>query len=375
MSNVEKFKGMVESIPVLSDDKVKLGEFSHIDSNSVIHFFIYPFLNTLGYNVFNPEELKLNYEKEGYKADVVIFEEGEPLAVFKLIDLEDEIDNSEFTEDEIYGLRKLGAQLVVLTNGLNYKLYSFIDGVREEFLRFSLAELDNKIAEKVYNVLHVDHLSRILDNNEFFTEKIIEDKYGELSDTTYLMGFVEKELKNPSASFIEMLSGLMARRYVKYTITEKKAKEIAKELEKELEGKPEVLFNNITGGKGLVEEVCEKGTFDSSEKEVKEDVEEGYEKEDKEEVAEAEKEEVEDEDVPKLGIVDYGKITVGSNEKETKDTDKELGIDDYGKIAGVVEEREDNEYNEEEKNTEEQKDEASNEDNGLGQDLSSLLNM
>lgn len=215
--NIQDFRNAVQAIPMLQNIRSRNGDVSHIDRRSAIHFLIYPFLNTLGYNIFNMEEFRLDYEKDGKVADLVIFENGATLVTFKILDIQlnrtlEGVKNL-FKVGELNQYKLFGSLVVVLTNGLEYVIYP-TSGTTDELVYVNLIDMENEEAVTfLYKSLVKSNLVTALTNNKFFVELVIESQLGHLSRTNYMEDLLRREIMNPSSRLIETLSELFYEEY------------------------------------------------------------------------------------------------------------------------------------------------------------------
>ncbi len=92
---------------------------------------IIPFLQVLGYDVFNPLEIKPEYvsdfgRKKGEKVDYAIFKDGKPIIFIEAKSVTENL-NLHGSQLARYFNATPEVKLAILTNGITYKLYSDID--------------------------------------------------------------------------------------------------------------------------------------------------------------------------------------------------------------------------------------------------------
>lgn len=120
------------------------------------HSLILPFMQLLGYNVFNPSEVVPEFTadvgtKKGEKVDYAIMIDGRPAILIEAKPCTDPLTNHDaqlfryFTSTE--------AQFAILTNGLVYKFFSDLQETNkmdsEPFLEFSLLDPREPIVAEV----------------------------------------------------------------------------------------------------------------------------------------------------------------------------------------------------------------------------------
>jgi len=90
---------------------------------------IMPFINSLGYDVFDPTEVVPEYiadigTKKGEKADYAIMIEGKPVILFECKWSGADLNKEHASQLHRYFNAVQGARFGVLTNGMEYRFYS-----------------------------------------------------------------------------------------------------------------------------------------------------------------------------------------------------------------------------------------------------------
>jgi hypothetical protein len=161
--------------------------------------FIMPFLQVLGYDVFNPIEVVPEYitdigTKKGEKIDYAIFKDGNPTI---LIECKHWAQNLNVHDGQILRYFHVSkAKFGLLTNGITYRFYSdLVDANKMDekpFLEFNINEIkDNQIEE----------LKKFHKN--VFDAESITNTASELKYTNELKHILQQELTNPSADFVK----------------------------------------------------------------------------------------------------------------------------------------------------------------------------
>lgn len=161
--------------------------------------FIMPFIQVLGYDVFNPLEVVPEYitdigTKKGEKIDYAIFKDGAPTI---LIECKHWAQNLNVHDGQILRYFHVSkAKFGLLTNGINYRFYSdLVDANKMDekpFLEFNINEIkDNQIEE-----LKKFHKS-------IFDAESITNTASELKYTNELKHLLQQELANPSPEFVK----------------------------------------------------------------------------------------------------------------------------------------------------------------------------
>jgi predicted type IV restriction endonuclease len=161
--------------------------------------FIMPFLQVLGYDVFNPLEVVPEYitdigTKKGEKIDYAIFKDGHPTI---LIECKHWAQNLSIHDGQLLRYFHVSkAKFGLLTNGECYRFYSDLvepNKMDEKpFLEFNINEIkDNQIEE----------LKKFHKN--VFDAESITNTASELKYTNELKHLLQQELANPSPDFVK----------------------------------------------------------------------------------------------------------------------------------------------------------------------------
>lgn len=245
-----------DQIKILGDRVTKLKD-QILTEEATKNAFIMPFLQALGYDVFNPTEVVPEYItdvglKKGEKIDYAIFMEGNPII---LVECKHWAQNLNLHDGQLLRYFHVSkAKFGLLTNGLNYRFYSDLVEANKmdekPFLEFNISEIkDNQIEE-----LKKFHKS-------YFDADSIVNTASELKFVNELKQLLQKELNNPSPEFVKYfakqvypgsvtakvleqftnLTKKSAQQYISDLITERLKTALTKEDEasKEHEIKPE----------------------------------------------------------------------------------------------------------------------------------------
>ena len=161
--------------------------------------FIMPFLQSLGYDVFNPLEVVPEYitdigTKKGEKIDYAIFKDGKPTILVECKDWRQNLNLHDGQLLRYFHVSK--AKFGLLTNGIVYRFYSDLVAPNKmdekPFLEFNITEIkDNQIEE----------LKKFHKQN-FDAESIVNNA-SELKYTIELKHLLQQELTNPSSDFVK----------------------------------------------------------------------------------------------------------------------------------------------------------------------------
>lgn len=94
-------------------------------------FLVIPFLQALGYDVFNPAEVVPEYTadvgvKEGERVDYAVLKDGEPIMLLECKCAKDELDARHMKQLYRY-FQCTSAKIGILTNGLKYQFFTDLD--------------------------------------------------------------------------------------------------------------------------------------------------------------------------------------------------------------------------------------------------------
>lgn len=161
--------------------------------------FIMPFLQTLGYDVFNPLEVVPEYitdigTKKGEKIDYAIFKDSNPTILVECKHWGQNLNVHDGQLLRYFHVSK--AKFGLLTNGVTYRFYSDLVEANKmdekPFLEFNINEIkDNQIEE----------LKKF--HKTVFDAESITNTASELKYTNELKHLLQQELVNPSADFVK----------------------------------------------------------------------------------------------------------------------------------------------------------------------------
>ena len=164
--------------------------------------FIMPFIQILGYDVFNPIEVVPEFIsdiglKKGEKIDYAIFKDGQPTILIECKHWNQNLNIHDGQLLRYFHVSK--AKFGLLTNGIVYKFYSdLVDANKMDekpFLEFNITEIkDNQIEE-----LKKFHKS-------IFDAESIVNTASELKYTNELKIIFQNELSNPSPEFVKFFA-------------------------------------------------------------------------------------------------------------------------------------------------------------------------
>jgi hypothetical protein len=186
----DQIKELVERINK-SKDHIKTEEAT---KNAVIM----PFIQTLGYDVFNPAEVVPEFVadigiKKGEKVDYAIMQDGKPVIIIECKCLGEDLELHNTQLFRYYAV--VDAKFALLTNGIRYQFYADLEKENKmdekPFLDFSITEIND--AE--INELKKFHKSY------FDIVKIIDTAF-ELKASNEIKAILKNEFKTPTDDFV-----------------------------------------------------------------------------------------------------------------------------------------------------------------------------
>ena len=187
-----------DHIKQLGDRVSKLKD-SILTEEATKNAFIMPFIQALGYDVFNPIEVVPEFIsdigiKKGEKIDYAIFKDGNPTI---LIECKHWAQNLNIHDGQLLRYFHVSkAKFSLLTNGIIYRFYSDLvepNKMDEKpFLEFNISEIkDNQIEE----------LKKF--HKTIFDAESISNTATELKYTNELKHLIQQELVNPTPDFVK----------------------------------------------------------------------------------------------------------------------------------------------------------------------------
>jgi len=187
-----------DQIKQISDRVIKMKD-QILTEEATKNAFIMPFLQSLGYDVFNPTEVVPEFIsdiglKKGEKIDYAIFRDGKPTI---LIECKHWAQNLSIHDGQLLRYFHVSkARFGLLTNGIIYRFYSDLVAPNKmdekPFLEFNITEIkDNQIEE-----LKKFHKS-------YYDVDSIINTASELKFTIELKNLLQQELNNPSPEFVK----------------------------------------------------------------------------------------------------------------------------------------------------------------------------
>lgn len=161
--------------------------------------FVLPFINLLGYDIFNPIEVVPEFTadlglKKGEKVDFAIFQNKTPILIIECKHWREKLDVHGSQLFRYFHVTK--TRFALLTNGVDYRFYSDLEEANKmddkPFLEFDIT----KVRENLINEISKFHKSN------FDVDKIINNA----SKLKYLKGIrtsIDAELVSPTPEFVK----------------------------------------------------------------------------------------------------------------------------------------------------------------------------
>ena len=163
--------------------------------------FIMPFIQVLGYDVFNPLEVVPEFitdigTKKGEKIDYAIFQNGHPVI---LIECKHWSKNLNLHDNQLLRYFHVSkAKFALLTNGIEYRFYSDIESPNKmdevPFFSFDITSINEAQIEELMK-FHKKH---------FEVDKIINTA-SELKYVNQIKLLLGEEMKTPSEAFVKFI--------------------------------------------------------------------------------------------------------------------------------------------------------------------------
>lgn len=164
--------------------------------------FILPFINLLGYDIFNPTEVVPEFVadiglKKGEKVDYAIFQNNDPILIIECKHWREDLTTHNSQLFRYFHVSK--SRFALLTNGIEFKFFTDLEASNKmddkPFLEFDITTIkDSTISE----------LSKFHKSN-FDVDKIINNA-SSLKYTKELKKSFNAELNNPSTEFIRLFA-------------------------------------------------------------------------------------------------------------------------------------------------------------------------
>lgn len=165
--------------------------------------FVLPFINALGYDVFNPLEVVPEFTadvgiKKGEKVDYAIFRDGKAIILFECKKCNSKLDSS--CASQLYRYFSVTeARIGVLTDGIVYQFYTDLDEPNKmdvkPFMEFDLLDIQEVLVPEL----------KKLTRSSFSLEETLTAA-SELKYTKEIRKFLVDELNSPSEEFVRFFT-------------------------------------------------------------------------------------------------------------------------------------------------------------------------
>lgn len=190
-----------DQIKILGERVIKLKD-QIATEEATKNAFIMPFLQSLGYDVFNPVEVIPEYitdigTKKGEKIDYAIFKDGNPIVLIECKHCNQNLDLHEGQLLRYFHVSK--AKFGILTNGVIYKFYSDLVEANKmdekPFLEFNITDIKD---------IQIEELKKF--HKSYFDADSITNTASELKYSNELKQLISQELNNPTHDFVKHLA-------------------------------------------------------------------------------------------------------------------------------------------------------------------------
>jgi hypothetical protein len=164
---------------------------------------VMPFINALGYNVFDPTEVKPEFTadvgtKKGEKVDYVVLRDGKPIILFECKPVGTNLEKD--CASQLYRYFSVTeARFGVLTDGVVYRFFSDLEKPNvmdsRPFFEFSMLEVTEEVAKEL----------KKFTKESFDLEEILSTA-NELKFTKGVKRVLAEEMENPSKEFVKILA-------------------------------------------------------------------------------------------------------------------------------------------------------------------------
>ena len=187
-----------DKVKVLADRVVKLKE-NILTEEATKNAFIMPFIQSLGYDVFDPTEVIPEYTcdigtKKGEKIDYAIFKDGEPIMLIECKHWNENLNNHNGQLLRYYHVSK--AKFALLTNGIIYRFFTDLEEQNKmdsvPFFEINMEDLRDT---------HIEKLKEF--HKSYFSVDNILNTASELKYTNEIRNAIKHELCNPSDEFVK----------------------------------------------------------------------------------------------------------------------------------------------------------------------------
>jgi hypothetical protein len=192
----------IDQIKQLGERVIKLKD-NIATEEATKNAFIMPFIQCLGYDVFNPLEVVPEYIsdiglKKGEKIDYAILKDNFPTILIECKDWRQNLDIHDGQLLRYFHVSK--AKFGILTNGITYRFYTDLvepNKMDEKpFFEFNISEIKD---------VQVDELKKF--HKSYFEIDKIVSTASDLKYTNEIKNILNNEFKHPSEAFVKFFTG------------------------------------------------------------------------------------------------------------------------------------------------------------------------
>lgn len=168
------------------------------------HALVMPFINALGYNVFDPTEVVPEFTadvglKKGEKVDYAIIKDGRPIMLFECKSADANLDLGQYSQLLRY-FHTTSARVGILTNGIIYRFFTDLDEANKmdpkPFLELNMLDLKEAA---------VDEVKRF--TKSAFNPDELANAATELRYTKEIKQVLAEQFADPSDEMVRLLVG------------------------------------------------------------------------------------------------------------------------------------------------------------------------
>lgn len=191
-----------DTIRQLGERVVRLKDHTQTEE-ATKHAFILPFIQALGYDYSNPQEVVPEFitdvgTRRGEKVDFVVMRDACPALLIEVKHWREKLDNHDGQLLRYFHVCK--AKFSILTNGVTYRFFTdLVDTNKMDahpFLEFDITTVSDNQIEEVKQF-----------HKSYFNESTIAARASELKYTAAIKSLLLGELKTPSEGFVKYFAG------------------------------------------------------------------------------------------------------------------------------------------------------------------------
>jgi predicted type IV restriction endonuclease len=192
---------LIDQIKQLGDRVAKTKQMVNTEE-ATKHSFVMPFIQLLGYDVFNPMEVVPEFVadlgiKQGEKVDYAIFKDGHPII---LIECKSHNANLNVHNSQLFRYFHVSkAKFGLLTNGIEYRFYTDLDAPNKmddkPFFVFNITDIKDVQVEEIKKF-----------HKSYYDHNTIITTASELKYTGELKAHLNKLMNDPTPEFVRFLA-------------------------------------------------------------------------------------------------------------------------------------------------------------------------